>query len=203
MRRLINCHKAFPFGAPLAERREKMSFTIRKATLADQAAIEKLIAESVRGLSRGDYDARQIELSIKTVFGVDTELITDRTYFIVETETGEMAGCGGWSRRKTLYGASVYSLSRDSELLDPERDAARIRAFFIHPAFARQGIGTMILNECEREARAHGFKSAEMMATLPGVRLYAARGYTGDDQVKVPIGENVDIICVKMRKSLK
>ena len=200
MRRLISSHKAFPFGARFAERREKMSFVIRKAALADQAAIEKLIAESVRGLSKEDYDAQQIELSIKTVFGVDTELIADGTYFVAETENGEMAGCGGWSKRKTLFGASRYEQSRDSELLDPERDAAKIRAFFIHPAFARRGIGTMILNVCEREAKAHGFKSAEMMATLPGVKLYAVRGYEGSEQVKVPIGENIDIICVKMRK---
>jgi N-acetylglutamate synthase-like GNAT family acetyltransferase len=179
-----------------------MSFTIRKATLDDQSAIADLIAESVRGLSRGDYDTEQIELSIKTVFGVDTELITDGTYFVAEAETGEIAGCGGWSKRKTLFGASVYSLSRDSELLDPERDAAKIRAFFIHPKFARQGIGTMILNVCEREAKAHGFKTAEMMATLPGVKLYAARGYEGSEEVKVPVGENIEIICVKMRKFL-
>jgi GNAT superfamily N-acetyltransferase len=179
-----------------------MSFTIRKATFGDQAAIEKLIAESVRGLSADDYNERQIELSIKTVFGVDTELIADKTYFVAETENCEMAGCGGWSKRKTLYGASVYSLSRDSELLNPERDAAKIRAFFINPEFARQGIGTMILEACEREAKAHGFKSAEMMATLPGVKLYAMRGYEGSEEVKVPIGENIDIICVKMRKNL-
>ncbi len=177
-----------------------MSYSIRKATLKDKPEIEKLIEESVRGLSGDDYDARQIELSIKTVFGVDTELIADETYFVAETETGEMAGCGGWSRRKTLYGASVYSASRDSELLDPESDAAKIRAFFIHPRFARKGIGTLILEACENEAKAHGFKSAEMMATLPGVKLYAVRGYTGDAQVKVPVGENVEIICVKMRK---
>jgi len=177
-----------------------MSFTIRKATLDDQPAIADLIAESVRGLSRDDYDARQIELSIKTVFGVDTELIADETYFVAESEDGKLAGCGGWSKRKTLYGASRYEQSRDSELLNPELDAAKIRAFFIHPAFARQGIGTMILEACEREAKAHGFKSAEMMATLPGVKLYAARGYEGSEEMKVPIGENIDIICVKMRK---
>lgn len=177
-----------------------MSFTIRKATPDDQAEIEKLIAESVRGLSREDYDARQIELSIKTVFGVDTELIADGTYFVAETEAGELAGCGGWSKRRTLYGASRYEQTRDSELLDSERDAAKIRAFFIHPKFARRGVGTLILETCEREAKAHGFRSAEMMATLPGVRLYAARGYSGDEQVKVPVGENIDIICVKMRK---
>lgn len=179
-----------------------MNYSIRKATIADKPAIEKLIEESVRGLSRDDYDARQIELSIKTVFGVDTELIADETYFVVEAEDGKIAGCGGWSKRKTLYGASVYSASRNSELLDPERDAAKIRAFFIHPEFARKGIGTMILDACEREAKAHGFKSAEMMATLPGVKLYAARGYAGSEEVKVPIGENIDIICIKMRKNL-
>jgi len=179
-----------------------MNYSIRKARLADKPAIEKLIEESVRGLSRDDYDARQIELSIKTVFGVDTELIADETYFIAEAETGEIAGCGGWSKRKTLYGASVYAASRDSELLDPERDAAKIRAFFIHPEFARKGIGTLILDACEREAKAHGFKSAEMMATLPGVKLYAVRGYAGSEEVKVPIGDNIDITCIKMRKNL-
>lgn len=179
-----------------------MNFSIRKARRSDQPAIEKLIKESVRGLSRGDYDAEQIELSIQTVFGVDTELIADETYFIVETKTGEIAGCGGWSKRKTLYGASRYAESRDSELLDPETDAAKIRAFFIHPRFARKGIGSLILETCERAAKQHGFKSAEMMATLPGVKLYAARGYSGDEEVKVPVGENIDIICVKMRKNL-
>jgi len=179
-----------------------MNFSIRKAIQSDRAAIENLIRESVRGLSTEDYDARQIELSIQTVFGVDTELIADETYFIAETETGELAGCGGWSKRKTLYGASIYAESRDSELLNPETDAAKIRAFFIHPDFARKGVGTLILETCEREAKAHGFKSAEMMATLPGVKLYAARGYAGDEQVRVPVGENTDIICVKMRKDL-
>lgn len=179
-----------------------MDFTFRKATFDDQTEIENLIAESVRGLSREDYDARQIELSIRTVFGVDTELIADGTYFIAETDDGKFAGCGGWSKRKTLYGASVYSHSRDSELLNPETDAAKIRAFFIHPRFARKGLGTQILELCEREAAAHGFKSAEMMATLPGVKLYAVRGYSGDEKVKVPLGENLDIMCIKMRKNL-
>ena len=180
-----------------------MNFIIRKATFDNRTEIEKLIAESVRGLSRADYNAQQIELSIKSVFGVDTELIEDGTYFIAETAAGEFAGCGGWSKRRTLYGASRYEQSRDSNLLDPETDAARIRAFFIHPGFARQGIGTAILEACEQAAKAHGFKSAEMMATLPGVKLYAVRGYSGDEEVKVPIGENQEIICIKMRKELE
>ena len=162
-----------------------MNFSIRKALKTDQTAIENLIKESVRGLSWDDYDAEQIELSIRSVFGVDTELIADGTYFIVETNAGEFAGCGGWSKRKTLYGASVYAESRDSELLDPELEAAKIRAFFIHPDFARKGVGSLILEKCEQEARANGFKSAEMMATLPGVKLYAARGYAGDERVKL------------------
>ena len=180
-----------------------MSFTLRKAILDDRAEIEKLIAESVRGLSRDDYNAEQIELSIKTVFGVDKDLIADQTYLIAEAEDGKIVGCGGWSKRKTLYGASVYEHSRDSNLLNPETEPAKIRAFFIHPDFARQGIGTAILDACEEEAKAHGFTSAEMMATLPGVKLYAVRGYTGDEQVKVPIGKGEEIICIRMRKSLK
>jgi GNAT superfamily N-acetyltransferase len=179
-----------------------MSFVIRKATLGDQPEIEKLIAESVRGLSHDDYNARQIELSIKTVFGVDTQLIQDQTYFVAQSEDGKLAGCGGWSKRRTLYGASVYQHSRDSNLLNPETDPAKIRAFFIHPEFARKGIGTAILETCESEAKAHGFISCEMMATLPGVKLYAVRGYTGDEQVKVPLGDNEEIICVRMRKNL-
>jgi GNAT superfamily N-acetyltransferase len=179
-----------------------MNFTIRKATLNDKIEIEKLIEESVRGLSREDYSERQIELSIKTVFGIDTELITDETYFVVESEDEQIIGCGGWSKRKTLYGASRYSHSRDSELLDPEIDAAKIRAFFIHPDYARKGIGKAILEACEREAKAHGFTSCEMMATLPGVKLYAVCGYEGSEEVKVPVGENINIICVKMRKNL-
>lgn len=180
-----------------------MNFTIRKALFEDEPAIAALIAESVRGLSGDDYDARQIELSIRTVFGVDTELIADGTYFVVETEAGKMAGVGGWSKRKTLYGASRYATSRDSNLLDPARDAAKIRAFFIHPDFARQGVGTLILETCERAARASGFKAAEMMATLPGVKLYAARGYAGDERVNVPVGEDLDIVCIKMKKELE
>lgn len=180
-----------------------MSFVIRKATLEDQTEIAYLIAESVRGLSRDDYNERQVELSIKSVFGVDVELIKDGTYFVAETKDGKIAGCGGWSKRKTLYGASNYEQSRNPNLLNPETDAAKIRAFFIHPDFARQGIGTMILDACETEAKAHGFTSAEMMATLPGVKLYQVRGYKGEEEVKVPIGENEAIICIRMGKILK
>ncbi len=179
-----------------------MNFKIRKATIGDQAEIENLIAESVKGLSKDDYSARQIELSIKSVFGVDTDLIRDETYFVAESSNGEIVGCGGWSKRKTLYGASRYESSRDSNELDPQRDAAKIRAFFIHPAWARKGIGKAILQVCETEAKLFGFTSAEMMSTLPGVEFYVVCGYAGDESVAVPVGEGVEIECVRMSKKL-
>jgi N-acetylglutamate synthase-like GNAT family acetyltransferase len=180
---------------------EFVTYKIRKATADDQAEIERLVAESVRGLSREDYSERQIELSIKSVFGVDTELIQDGTYFVAEAE-GEIVGCGGWSKRKTLYGASRYAMSRDSAELNPQTDAAKIRAFFIHPDWARKGIGTAILKACEREAKSYGFQSAEMMSTLPGVKLYSVCGYAGTERVSVPVGEGIEIECVVMRKKL-
>jgi GNAT superfamily N-acetyltransferase len=179
-----------------------MSFMLRKALPEDRDEIAALIADSVRGLATEDYDARQIELSIRTVFGVDDQLIKDRTYFVAVSNNGELVGCGGWSRRKTLYGASAYELSRDPESLDPATDAAKIRAFFIQPDWARRGIGSAILDACEGEAREQGFTNAEMMATLPGVKLYAVRGYAGDEEVEVPLDDTVSIKCIRMTKGL-
>jgi GNAT superfamily N-acetyltransferase len=179
-----------------------MDFILRKAEFSDAAKIAALIAASVRGLATDDYDAAQIELSIQTVFGVDDQLIKDRTYFVAVDEDGELVGCGGWSKRKTLYGASAYEQSRDPESLDPAVDAAKIRAFFIHPEWARRGIGSAILDACEEEAREQGFASAEMMATLPGVKLYAVRGYAGDEEVDVPLDDTVSIKCIRMKKGL-
>ena len=168
----------------------------------DRSRIEQLIAESVRGLSRDDYSERQIELSIASVFGVDTELILDNTYFVA-VAGDEIIGCGGWSKRKTLYGASNYASSRDASELDPKKDAAKIRAFFIAPHWARKGVGTAILEACETEAKSSGFQYAEMMATLPGVKLYEVRGYAGDERVDVDIGEDENIVCIKMEKRLE
>lgn len=184
-----------------------MTFTLRKATSDDEAEIAVLIAESVRRLGSEDYSEKQVELSIKSVFGVDAELIADNTYFVAVSDgankaRGKIVGCGGWSKRKTLYGASVYEHGRNSGWLDPNTDAAKIRAFFIHPDYARKGIGTAILEACENEAREFGFKTAEMMATLPGVKLYAVRGYKGGERIGVPVGENIEIDCVIMSKKL-
>ena len=178
-----------------------MDFVIRKATMEDRSQIEQLIAESVKGLSRDDYNERQIELSIRSVFGVDTDLILDNTYFVA-VASDEIIGCGGWSKRKTLFGASRYTSSRDASELDPKKDAAKIRAFFIAPHWARKGVGTAVLEACETEAKCFGFEYAEMMATLPGVKLYEIRGYQGDERVDVDIGEDETIVCIRMEKRL-
>ena len=179
-----------------------MSFILRKATMDEVEQIGSLIDASVRGLAKGIYSDREIELSIETVFGVDTQLIADETYFVAVMDE-RIVGCGGWSKRKTLFGASRYEDSRDDALLDPETEPAKIRAFFVHPNAARKGIGRAILEACEAEARAAGFRSAEMMATLPGIPLYEACGYHRLDRVDVPLGTASDhVTCFRMRKAL-
>ena len=178
-----------------------MDYVIRKATLGDRPAIEELIKASARSLSRGDYSERQIEAAVATVFGVDTNLILDETYFVAD-RSGTLIGCGGWSKRRTLFGGDQYA-ERDSGELDPETEPAKIRAFFVHPDHARQGVGRAILAACEDEARARGFRSLELMATLPGLKLYTACGYEGSERVEYDIGDGVQIEFVPMRKDLQ
>jgi GNAT superfamily N-acetyltransferase len=178
-----------------------MDYIIRKATLGDRPAIEDLIKASARRLSRGDYSERQIEAAVATVFGVDTNLIQDETYFVADCN-GVLVGCGGWSKRRTLFGGDQYA-DRDAGELDPRTEHAKIRAFFVHPEHARKGIGRAILSVCESEARARGFRSLELMATLPGLKLYRACGYEGDERVEYEIGDGVRIEFVPMRKDLQ
>ena len=177
-----------------------MDFEIRRATLEDRAALERLIAASARGLSLADYSEEQVEAAIASVFGVDTDLINDGTYYVAEA-VGSAVGCGGWSRRKTLFGGDRFA-ARDSGYLDPRTEPAKIRAFFVHPDWARRGVAGRILETCEREARAYGFRALELMATLPGVRLYAARGYEAGGQVEYEIADGVRIEFVPMKKAL-
>ena len=178
-----------------------MDYVIRKATLDDREAIEELIVESARKLSREDYTEQQIEAAIRTVFGVDTDLIIDGTYFVAESK-GRLVGCGGWSRRRTLFGGDQFA-KRDSSPLDPEREAAKVRAFFVHPRWARKGIGRALLAACEREAKAGGFRSLELMSTLPGLKLYRAYGYAGEERIECELGDGVEIELVPMRKELQ
>jgi GNAT superfamily N-acetyltransferase len=177
-----------------------IDFTLRKATLEDRPDLERLIAESARGLSRPDYTDAQVEAALGAAFGVDSELIRDGTYFVAEAD-GRIVGCGGWSKRGTLFGGDAQP-GRRSELLDPSREAARIRAFFVHPGWARRGVGRAILERCEAEARSHGFRSAELLATLPGHPFYRTLGYEGDERVAHALSGGVTIDFIPMRKAL-
>ncbi len=150
-------------------------FTFRLATLEEIDALTNLISESALRLQSGDYSRAQIEGALGTVFGVDTQLIKDNTYYAVDGE-GTLVACGGWSKRHTLFGADAAKTEPD-KLLDPSTDAARIRAFFVHPDFARRGIGNELISRCEQAAHALGFARMELVATLSGERLYASVGY--------------------------
>jgi GNAT superfamily N-acetyltransferase len=158
-----------------------MKFEIRAATPIDRETIQQLIAISARELSRGYYSEEQVSAALKSVYGVDSMLIEDGTYFVAEADA-IIIGCGGWSKRKILFGGDQFS-DRDAGLLDPRFEAAKIRAFFIHPNFTRQGIGRAILDRCEAEATRQGFSSLELMSTLPGVEFYRAGGYAAADPI--------------------
>lgn len=177
-----------------------MSWHLRPATAADSAQIRELIGRSIRALGAADYSAQQIEGALEGAFGLDSQLVADGTYFVVESE-GRLIGCGGWSYRRTLFGGDAR-VGRDAGALDPKADAAKIRAFFVDPAAARRGIGTALLERCEAEARRHGFRRTEMMATLPGVRLYEARGYVPGARVHFPLPSGLSIDFVPMSKEL-
>jgi len=176
-----------------------MSYQLRNATAQDQSAIEALIARSARELGAHDYTPQQIEAALRGAFGVDSQLVRDGTYFVVEAD-GELVGCGGWSWRRTLFGGDAHA-QRDAAELDPHVDAAKIRAFFVHPAHARRGIGKLIVEHCEARARAHGFSRFELMATLPGVRLYQAYGYVPRVSVQYPLDSGLAIEFVPMDKA--
>lgn len=197
---------------------------IRLATPGDIPVLRELIEASVRGLQARDYTAAHIEAALRSVYGVDTQLIADGTYFVVEApgSVAEASGfvaeaaseepeltksrpvivaCGGWSKRKTLFGGDQWN-ARQDDLLDPVRDAAKIRAFFVHPDWARRGIGTMILDACESAAKAAGFKRLEMGATLSGVPFYRAKGYAELEDVEVPLGNGESLPIVRMAKEI-
>jgi GNAT superfamily N-acetyltransferase len=179
------------------------TFHLRVATKNDVMGIRGLIEASVRGLQTGDYSAVQREGALATVFTVDSQLITDGTYFVATTEGGELAGCGGWSFRKTLYGGDHQVEKIVVERMDPAVDAARIRAIFVHPDFARMGLGSLILEAAERAAMAEGFIRFEMGSTLTGVALYTLKGYRPLARIDVPVGAGETIGVVRMVKDAR
>jgi GNAT superfamily N-acetyltransferase len=191
---------------------------LRLAVPEDIPVLRQVIEASVRRLQTQDYSPAQIEGALKTVFGVDSQLIADGTYIVAKAETAPtdqsgpssaagastIVGCGGWSKRKTLYGSDHWS-GREDELLDPLRDAAKIRAFFIHPDWARRGIGSMILQACEDAARSAGFTRFEMGATLTGAKLFGVKGYQPVKPISIPLlnGESLPVIHMEKRAEAK
>jgi GNAT superfamily N-acetyltransferase len=183
-----------------------MSVSIRKATVGDIPRLREVIEASVRGLQSGDYSPAQIEGALESVYGVDTQLIADGTYFVGEVQDRskvrtEIVACGGWSKRKTLFGGDQFA-GREDSLLDPRCDAAKIRAFFVHPKWARQGIASLILEACENAAIEAGFTRLEMGATLSGGAFYRAKGYVEIEGEAVALENGETLPIVKMAKQI-
>ena len=202
-----------------------MNIRIRVAAPEDVPVLRELIEASVRELQAEDYTVAQREAALRTVFGVDSQLIADGTYLVAEDcgaadttgfglsgtqtlrDSGQagvsvlprIAGCGGWSKRKTLYGGDHWTQREDS-LLDPEKDAAKIRAFFVHPAWARRGVGTLILEACETAAREAGFRRYEMGATFTGAKLFGVKGYVAVKRIAVPLDNGESLPVIHMEK---
>ncbi|MCC3420561.1 MAG: GNAT family N-acetyltransferase [Microcoleus sp. PH2017_07_MST_O_A] len=177
-----------------------MDFCIRLASLEDIPKLTTLIPDSARALQADYYTSEQIEGAIGTVFGVDSQLIQDRTYFVAE-HNNQIVGCGGWSQRKTLYGGDSGKNNQEDSLLNPDSDSAKIRAFFVDPARARQGIGSQIIQSCELAAERAGFKDVETIATLAGEPFYTKFGYRAIEQFEIPLPNNQFLPVVRMFKT--
>jgi GNAT superfamily N-acetyltransferase len=197
---------------------DTVDIRIRKALPEDVPVLRRLIEASVRELQVRDYTLAQMEGALESVFGVDSQLIADGSYLVAEARIADaatdseivsagkksgsewtIAGCGGWSKRKTLYGGDRWT-GREDSLLDPKRDAAKIRAFFIHPAWARRGVGSKILEACESAAREAGFTRYEMGATLTGAKLFGAKGYVAVEKIEVLLKNGLSLPVIHMAK---
>lgn len=197
---------------------DTIEIRIRKAAAADVPKLQQLIEASVRELQAADYTPAQMEGALGSVFGVDSQLIADGTYLVAEARISTaardvdsssrkknappewaIAGCGGWSKRKTLYGGDHWT-RREDTLLDPTRDAAKIRAFFIHPDWARRGVGSKVLEACEAAAREAGFTSYEMGATLTGAKFFKTKGYVAMEKIEVPLKNGLTLPVIHMAK---
>lgn len=173
---------------------------MRRADLSDIPAVAALIPLSVRELSRGFYTEREVESALRFVFGPDSQLVRDGTYFVVESE-GELVGCGGWSRRRKLYGGDQTKRGVEP-LLDPRVDAARIRAFYVTPGWARRGIGARLLEASISAAAEAGFRRLELLATLPGVPLYRRHGFIEEEHVIDRLPDGVELSFVRMSRGV-
>lgn len=168
---------------------------LRLATFDDVPSLQSLISASVRGLSPGFYTPEQIDAAMAAVFGVDTQLIADGTYYVIDGPSGP-AAAGGWSARRTLYGGDQMKGAEDPKL-DPTTEPARIRAFFVHPDWTRRGLARRLYTECARSAYAGGFRELELMSTLPGEPLYIALGFSVVERIALPLGD-ADLPLIRM-----
>jgi GNAT superfamily N-acetyltransferase len=175
-------------------------FRRRAARRDDIPGIERLIERSVRELSVPYYGAAQIESALRYMFGVDSQLVDDGTYHVIEVD-GELAAAGGWSRRRTLFGGDQWKHGAD-EPLDPAREPARIRAFFVDPSWSRRGFGRALFDACVHDARAAGFRRLELMATLPGEPLYRALGFSDDERIELALPDGVHVPLVRMSRPI-
>ena len=173
---------------------------LRIATPADIPAIQRLLEISVRGLSSGYYTPVQVESALAHMFGVDTQLVADGTYYVVDAEEG-LAAAGGWSARQTLYGGDQAKGATDLPI-DPATTPARIRAFFVHPDWARRGLARTLFSACETAARARGFRRFELLATLPGEPLYRALGFEAREPVSVALPGGLELPCLRMEREI-
>ncbi len=180
------------------------SFKIRLADQADLPALRELIAASVLGLSPADYAPAVLAGAVNQALALDAQLVADRTYFAAEPvhSPGELAGCRGWSFRATLCGGDQLA-GRCSSALDPATEAAKIRGIYIHPRYARRGLGTQMLHHCEAAAAAAGFRLLEMGSTLTGVALYSREGYSEQHRFTIPLANGAELEVVHMTKSLE
>jgi GNAT superfamily N-acetyltransferase len=175
-------------------------FRLRPAETRDTPNLQSLIARSGVELSAGYYTPVQVEAITRHVFGVDSQLIADGTYFVVEDD-GNLVACGGWSRRRTLFGGDQAKRGAD-RLLEPATEPARIRAFFVEPTLARRGLGRMLMARCIDEAMRAGFTSLELVATLPGEPLYAASGFAVTERFELQLPGGIRVPLTRMARSL-
>ncbi|MBI1360812.1 MAG: GNAT family N-acetyltransferase [Alphaproteobacteria bacterium] len=176
-----------------------MTFTLRLAEPSDTAELKALMERAIRKLLEPFLPPEAVEASFE-IMGLDTQLIADGTYFVVEDGT-TVTGCGGWSGRATLFGGD-HSSGRDAKWLNPAKDAARIRAMYTDPAHARRGVGRKVLDACEAAALAKGFSRVQLAATLSGEPLYRACGYIAVERFIAPTSAGIDIPLVRMEKAL-
>jgi GNAT superfamily N-acetyltransferase len=173
---------------------------LRLATVPDSDSIEKLMKASIRDIFPGSYDAQQTAASVQFVGSVDRTLIEDRTYFVIEVD-GELVACGGWSRRDKLYTGSGDATG-DARLLDPATEPARVRAMFTRADWTRRGLGRRILETCEAAAKAEGFRTLALVATMPGLPLYQNYGFEVADYTQVELPNGISLACASMTKPI-